>query len=43
MRRARIIGKVGTVPGVVAMRYNGYVDTAARFVEDLYQRLAASQ
>ena len=23
------------VPGVVAMRYNVYVDTAARFVEDL--------
>jgi hypothetical protein len=25
------------------MRYNGYVDTAARFVEDLDQRLAAGQ
>ena len=31
------------VPGVVAMRYNVYVDTAARFVEDLYQRLAAGR
>lgn len=28
---------------MVATRYNGYVDTAARFVEDLYQRLAAGQ
>jgi tetratricopeptide (TPR) repeat protein len=31
------------VPGVVAMRYNVYVDTAARFVEDLYQQLAAGR
>ncbi|WP_433784642.1 CHAT domain-containing protein [Actinomycetospora sp. CA-101289] len=29
------------VPGVVAMRYNVYVETAARFVEDLYRRLAS--
>ena len=29
------------VPGVVAMRYSVYVDTAARFVEDLYEGLSA--
>jgi hypothetical protein len=31
------------VPGVVAMCYSVYVDTAARFVGDLYERLSAGR
>lgn len=48
-RRTRAFGSLAQevvnsgVPGVVAMRYNVYVVTAAQFVADLYQALASGK